>query len=401
MKRIIISIVVVVLVAVVCGGLIWFNFFRDQMIAGFFANMPVAPATVSTVTVEPADWTPAIDTIGTVNAAQGVDLTVQTSGVVESIEFTANQRVAKDAPLVQLDDAIEAADLEAAKTQAALDQQSLQRAIELSKKGVGTAANLDAAQAAASASAAQVDKLQALLRQKTLRAPFAGTIGIPRIDIGQYLTPGTTVATLQDLDTLRADFSIPEQRLAELSIGQAVRFGVTTADMAFEGKITGIDPKVDASSRLVAVRAEIANPDGKLTPGQFVQVQVTLPVEEGVITIPQTALVTSLYGDYVYVVKPAPPPAAAAPPAEGAAVAAPAETPAEAAPPAAPNLVVAQVFVKVGRRAQGRVEIREGLAAGDQVVSAGQNRLFNGMPVTIDNTVDPAAPRTDAQADAR
>lgn len=401
MKRIIISIVVVVLVAVVCGGLIWFNFFRDQMIAGFFANMPVPAATVSTVTVEPTRWTPAIDTIGTVNAAQGVDLTVQTSGVVESIEFTANQRVAKDAPLVQLDDAIEAADLEAAKTQAALDQQSLQRAIELSKKGVGTTANLDAAQAAASASAAQVDKLQALLRQKTLRAPFAGTIGIPRIDIGQYLTPGTTVATLQDLDTLRADFSIPEQRLAELSIGQAVRFGVTTANMAFEGKITGIDPKVDASSRLVAVRAEIANPDGKLTPGQFVQVQVTLPVEEGVITIPQTALVTSLYGDYVYVVKPAPTPAAAAPAAEGAAVEAPAETPAEAAPPAAPNLVVAQVFVKVGRRAQGRVEIREGLAAGDQVVSAGQNRLFNGMPVTIDNTVDPAAPRTDAQADAR
>jgi membrane fusion protein (multidrug efflux system) len=271
----------------------------------------------------------------------------------------------------------------------------------LNDKGVGTTANLDAAQAAASASAAQVDKLEAMLRQKTLRAPFTGTIGIPRIDIGQYLTPGTTVATLQDLDTLRADFSIPEQRLAELSIGQAVRFGVTSADMAFEGKITGIDPKVDASSRLVAVRAEIANPDGKLTPGQFVQVQVTLPVEEGVITIPQTALVTSLYGDYVYVVKPAPPPAAATPPAEGAAVAAPAEPPAEAAPPAAPNLVVAQVFVKVGRRAQGRVEIREGLAAGDQVVTAGQNRLFNGMPVTIDNAIDPSAPRTDAQADAR
>jgi len=401
LKRIVISIVVVALVAAVCGFLVWFNFYRDQMIAGFFANMPVAPATVSTVTVEPTRWTPAIDTIGTVNAAQGVDLTVQTSGVVETILFTANQRVEKGASLVELDDAIEAADLEAAKTQAALDQQSLQRAIELSDKGVGTTANLDAARAAASASAAQVDKLQAMLRQKTLRAPFRGTIGIPRIDIGQYLTPGTTVATLQDLDTLRADFSIPEQRLAELSIGQAVRFGVTTASMPFEGKITGIDPKVDASSRLVAVRAEIANPDGKLTPGQFVQVQVTLPVEEGVITIPQTALVTSLYGDYVYVVKPAPPPATATPPADGAAVAAPAETPAEAAPPAAPSLVVAQVFVKVGRRAQGRVEIREGLAAGDQAVSAGQNRLFNGMPVTIDNTIDPSAPRSEAQADAR
>jgi membrane fusion protein (multidrug efflux system) len=393
--------IAIVLLAIVVGGIVGFNMFRDKMITQFFATMQPPPATVSTVVVKPMSWSPGIEAIGTVNAAQGVDLTVQTSGVVETILFKANQRVEKGASLVQLDDAIEAADLEAAKTQAALDQQSLQRAIELNDKGVGTTANLDAAQAAASASAAQVDKLEAMLRQKTLRAPFTGTIGIPRIDIGQYLTPGTTVATLQDLDTLRADFSIPEQRLAELSIGQAVRFGVTSADMAFEGKITGIDPKVDASSRLVAVRAEIANPDGKLTPGQFVQVQVTLPVEEGVITIPQTALVTSLYGDYVYVVKPAPPPAAATPPAEGAAVAAPAEPPAEAAPPAAPNLVVAQVFVKVGRRAQGRVEIREGLAAGDQVVTAGQNRLFNGMPVTIDNAIDPSAPRTDAQADAR
>ena len=401
-KRIVIALIVI-LVAAICGGLVWFNFFRDQMITQFFANMPVAAATVSTVTVEPAEWTPSIDTIGTVNAAQGVDLTVQTSGIVEKVLFTANQRVQQGAPLLELDDAIEAADLEAAKTQAALDQQSLQRAIELNDKGVGTTANLDAARAAASASAAQVDKLEALLRQKTLRAPFTGTIGIPRIDLGQYLTPGTIVATLQDIDTLRADFSIPEQRLDDLRIGQVVRFGVTSDNLPFDGQITGIDPKVDASSRLVAVRALIDNPNGKLTPGQFVQVQVELPVEQGVITIPQTALVTSLYGDYVYFVRQAEPaatePAATEPAAaEGEAAAAPA--PAEAAPTDAPKLVVKQVFVKVGRRAEGRVEIREGLASGDQVVTAGQNRLFNGMPVTIDNTIDPSAPRTQTQASA-
>lgn len=404
-KRLVVALVII-LVAAICAGLVWFNFFRDKAIQDFFANMPVAPATVSTVTVEPGSWQPAIDTIGTVNASSGVDLTVQTSGIVESIEFTANQRVAQGAVLVHLDDAIEAADLEAAKTQAALDQQSLQRAVELSEKGVGTTANLDAAKAAASASGAQVDKLEALLRQKTLRAPFTGTIGIPRIDLGQYLTPGMIVATLQDLDTLRADFSIPEQRLGELRIGQPVRFGVTADDMPFDGKITGIDPKVDASSRLVAVRAEIDNPEGRLTPGQFVQVQVQLPVEEGVITLPQTAVVSSLYGDYVYVVRSAPPAAAPPPtspaPADGEAAAAPADdTPAEATPAAQPSLVLAQVFVKLGRRAQGRVEVREGLQPGDQVVSAGQNRLFNGMPVTIDNTIDPSAPRSQTQASAQ
>jgi membrane fusion protein (multidrug efflux system) len=380
-------IIAFLLLLVVAGGLIGFNLFRDQAIQDFFANMPMPAATVSTVTVEPTTWTPAIDTIGTVNASRGVDLTVQTSGIVESIQFKANQRVEQGVTLVQLDDAIEEADLQAAKTQAALDQQSLQRAIELTEKGVGTTANLDAARAAASASAAQVDKLEAQLRQKKLRAPFGGTIGIPRIEVGQYLTPGTIVATLQDLDTLRADFTIPEQRLGELRIGQPVRFGVTSDDLPFLGSITGIDPKVDASSRLVAVRAAIDNPEGRLTPGQFVQVQVELPTEDGVIVLPQTAVVTSLYGDYVYVVRPAPPPpAAAAPPAEGA-VAADASTATEAEPQ---RLVVNQVFVKLGRRAMGRVEIREGLAPGDQVVTAGQNRLFNGMPVTIDNTVNPS-----------
>jgi membrane fusion protein (multidrug efflux system) len=395
-KRFIIAFVLLVLVA---GGLIGFNLFRDQAIQDFFANMPVAPATVSTVTVEATSWTPAIDTIGTANAARGVELTVQTSGIVETILFTANQRVEQGATLVQLDDAIEAADLAATKTQAALDQQSLQRAIELTEKGVGTTANLDAARAAASASAAQVDKLEAQLRQKKLRAPFGGTIGIPRIEVGQYLTPGTIVATLQDLDTLRADFTIPEQRLGELRMDQPVRFGVTSDDLPFTGRITGIDPKVNAASRLVAVRAEIDNPEGRLTPGQFVQVQIELPKEDGVIVLPQTAVVTSLYGDYVYVVRPAPPPAAAAPPAEGAAAAADAATAPEATPEAAPERrVVNQVFVKLGRRAMGRVEIREGLAPGDQVVTAGQNRLFNGMPVTIDNTVNPSGGEAQAAA---
>jgi len=391
-------IIVIIALVIVGGGLVGFNLFRDQAIKDFFANMPVAPATVSTVTVESGSWQPAIDTIGTVNAASGVELTVQTSGIVESIAFSANQRVNAGDTLVQLDDDIERADLEAAKTTAALDQQSLERAIELNKRGVGTTADLDAARAKASASKAQVDKLDALLRQKTLRAPFTGTIGIPRVDLGQYLTPGTIVATLQDLDTLRADFNVPEQRLAELKIGQPVRFGVTADDLPFVGKISGIDPKVDASSRLVAVRAEIDNPGGELTPGQFVQVQIQLPEEEGIVTLPQTSVVTSLYGDYVYLVKPAP--AKEAPPAaEGAATAAPG--PAEGAAEAPPGLVVSQVFVQVGRRAQGRAEIVKGVSAGDQVVTAGQNRLFNGMPVVIDNTVEPSGSTTEKQTAAQ
>jgi len=224
---------------------------------------------------------------------------------------------------------------------------------------------------------------------------------------------------------MRVDFSVPEQQLPLLKIGQTVRLGIGGsgggADMPFAGAIRGIDPKIDASSRLVSVRGEVANPDGKLTPGQFVQVRVELPQEKNVLSLPQTALTSSLYGDFVFVVVPAKPaegapaaeptekpaagadaakpaadakPADAKPAAEDAA-AKPADKPAvdpakPAAEPEKPALVLSQVFVKPGRRNDGMVEIIEGIKAGDEVVTAGQNRLFNGMSVAVDNTIDPS-----------
>jgi membrane fusion protein (multidrug efflux system) len=218
-------------------------------------------------------------------------------------------------------------------------------------------------------------------------------MGIPRIDVGQYLTPGTTVATLQNLDVLRADFSIPEQSLTRVKIGQPVRFGASEADMPFTGRIVGIEPKVDPATRLVLIRAEVSNAGGKLSPGQFVQVRVELPAEENVIAVPQTAVVSSLYGDFVYVVRPAEAKPDAAPAAEGetrpAAPAAEGEAKPAASAENPPALVARQVFVTLGRRTDGRVEIVKGLSPGDEVVTAGQNRLSNGGPVVVDNAVQP------------
>ncbi|MEI5677524.1 MULTISPECIES: efflux RND transporter periplasmic adaptor subunit [unclassified Mesorhizobium] len=391
-KRFIIAFILLVLV---CGGIVGFNMFRDNAIQQFFANMPVAKVTVSSSTVEPIDWTPGIEAIGTVNASQGVDLTVEAAGIIKEILFKANEQTKAGAVLIQLDDAVQQADLAAGKTQAALDKVTLNRAAELQKRGVGTDVNVDSARAAAEASASQVAKLQAVVDQKQLRAPFAGTMGIPKIDIGQYLAPGTIVATIQDLQTMRADFSIPEQQLDLLKIGEPVKFGVNSDDMPFKGTITGIEPKVDPTSRLVAVRAEITNPEGKLSPGQFIQAQVVLPEEKDVLAIAQTSVIASLYGDYVYVVRPAKKadaPAEAAKPAKADDAAA-----TDAAKPAAEAetteaLEVHQVFIKTGRRSNGLVEILDGIAAGDQIVTAGQNRLSNGTPVTIDNTINPANP---------
>ncbi|ESW81631.1 MULTISPECIES: efflux RND transporter periplasmic adaptor subunit [unclassified Mesorhizobium] len=425
MKRFISITAILLLLALVCVGVVGFNLFRDNAIKQYFATMKPPATTVSTVVVKPSDWTPGVEAIGTVRAVRGVDLTVETSGIVKDILFHANQKVPVDSVLLQLDDAVERADLVAAKAQSVSDKTALERALELQRRGVGTDATLDTAQAAASASAAQVNKLQAVLDQKQLTAPFAGTVGIPKIDLGQYLSPGNAVVTLQDLDTMRVDFSVPEQQLPLLKIGQAVRLGLGGtgggADMPFAGSIRGIDPKIDASSRLVSVRGEVANPDGKLTPGQFVQVRVELPQEKNILSLPQTALTSSLYGDFVFVVVPAKPaegapaakpeekpaagadaakpaadakPADAKPAAEDAA-AKPADKPAvdpakPAAEPEKPALVLSQVFVKPGRRNDGMVEIIEGIKAGDEVVTAGQNRLFNGMSVAVDNTIDPS-----------
>lgn len=361
-KRLLIAIV---LLALVGGALVGFNMFRDKAIQDFFANMPVQPVTVSTIDVEPGVWTPSISAIGTVAANRGVELTVETTGIVKEVNFEANQVIEAGAVLVQLDDVVQQADLAAARLQANLDKQALQRAQELQQRGVGSTVALQAAEAAAAASASQVEKLEAMVQQKQLRAPFGGTLGIPRVELGQYISPGTAVVTLQDLEIMRVDFTVPEQQLSQLKMGQPLRLALDGVEGDFEGEITGIDPRVDPASRLVSVRASITNPENRLTPGQFARIIVALPEQENVIALPQTAVVTSLYGDYVYAVN-----------TTGEGEDAKSE--------------VRQKFVKVGRRSGQLLEIIDGVSAGDVIVTAGQNRLSNGGPVTIDNSVNPA-----------
>lgn len=376
--------VLLLLVLAIAGGLIWFNLlFKPEMIKNIFANMKQPAQTVSTVTVKPTKWDPYIEALGTVNASEGVNLTVQVAGVVKNINFKANQKVKEGGVLVQLDDNIEQADLASAQADAALKDINFQRAQTLRTQGVGAVQAVDTTRAEAESAQATVAKLQATLDQKRLVAPFSGTMGIPRIDVGQYLSPGDVVATLQNLDTMRVDFTVPEQSLAKLKIGQAVSVNLSEDNAMFNGKITGIDPKIDPSTRLVSVRAEVVNPDRKLTPGQFVQVRVKLPEENNIIALPQTSVITSLYGDYVYAVRQETPK-----PKEGQ----PEAKPAPDAKPAdnKPVPTLAQVFVKLGRQSEGRVEVTSGLKDGDVIVDAGQNRLNAGMHVVVDNTVNPS-----------
>ncbi|ARZ33386.1 efflux RND transporter periplasmic adaptor subunit [Brucella melitensis] len=380
-KRLILAIIFLV---VVVGGLIGFNLFRSKMIKDFFANMQQPAQTVSTVTVEPGVWQPGVEAIGTASALNGVDLTVQLDGVVQKINFKANQDVKQGDILLQMEDSIQRADLAAAEAEAVLAQQNLKRADTLRTRGVGAVSNVDTTASAANAAVALVEKMRATLAQKSVKAPFSGVIGIPKVDIGQYLTPGTVIATLQNIDIMRIDFTVPEQLLATIKLGQTVKVGSNADTLDFTGKIVGIDPKIDPTTRLVSVRAEVDNPDHKLTPGQFVQVRVELPEESNVVALPQTSIVSSLYGDYVYVVRP-----------EQKQESAKASEAAKVQE--GQKQVAQQVFIKLGRRSAGNVEVTSGLKPGDIIITAGQNRLSSGVPVKIDNTVNPSGNPADRQ----
>jgi membrane fusion protein (multidrug efflux system) len=410
LKRFIIAFVLVVLV---CGGLISFNVFRAQMIAGFFANQQMPAVTVSATEVAPTTWIPEIEAIGTLLAVQGVDVSTEVAGVVKAIEFQANQDVEAGDLLVQIEDAIERADLVSARAAVERDQAQLERVRTLRETGVSSEQTLETAQTALATSESALARIQAVIDQKAIEAPFAGTMGIPRIDVGEYVQPGDVIATLQQIGTMRVDFTVPEQRVGDISIDQPAIFGLSEEAFSYQGRISGIDPKIDPQTRMVSVRAEVENPSGELRPGQFVRVRVKLPAVADVIALPQTSVVTSLYGDYVYVVEqaeaaaapagaPAPAendaeattentPDAEAPAASDEAPAAPAASEAPATGDAAPQLVARQVFVQIGRRQGNLIEIVDGIEAGQTVITSGQNKLANNMPVVINNETDPAA----------
>lgn len=356
-------IIAIVLLGVIGGGIVGFNMFRSQMIAQFFATMKPAPVTVSVSTVEPARWTPGLDAIGTARAAQGVDLAIEAPGIVREVAFQANDRIEKSQLMVQIDDRTERADLAAAQAALDLAETALARVRELRERGVSATTTLDTAEAQAVEARATVAKLNAVLETKRLVAPFAGIVGIPQVEQGQFVTAGTVYATLQDRDNMRVDFNLTEQQVGMISDGQKVSVTTEVGDLTLDGAVIGIEPKIDPNSRLVTIRADVDGAQGRLTPGQFLRVRVHLPEEDNVISLPQTVVSSTLYGDSVYVVR--------------------------AAETAEDPEKVEQVFVTLGRRAGDRIEITTGLNAGDRVVNAGQNKLSGGAPVVIDNSVSP------------
>ena len=331
------------------------------------SSFQMPPEAVTTVKAKLEPWPSTLEAIGTVEAVRGVTVSADLPGVVESIAFESGQPVRAGEVLVRLDARQEQAQLAAAEAQRDLAKLSLDRV-----HGLVAQAELDRAAAEHKQAEARVGEIRATIERKQIRAPFSGVLGIRQVDLGQYLAGGSPIVPLQSLDPLHVDFSVPQQQVGRLRPGGEVEVSAEGVSSPATGRITAVDSIVDATTRNVRVQATIANPDGLLRPGMFVQVQARMGQRAPVVALPASAVSYAPYGDSVFVVADL----------EGAG--------------GARYQGVRQQFVKLGPARGDQVAVLEGLEAGAEVVSSGAFKLRNGAAVRVNNEVRPAdspAPR--------
>jgi membrane fusion protein (multidrug efflux system) len=331
----------------------------------FAAQVP-PPERVNAVDVARQHWEARVSSVGTVAALQGTQVSAEADGVVRAIRFEAGAFVAAGAILVALDDEVEQAQLRSAEAAAELARLNFERAKRLIDRRAISQADFEQTDATWQQAAAQVDNLRAVIAKKAIRAPFSGRVGIRRVSVGDYVSKGTPIVSLQSIDPVYIEFSVPQRRLAALREGLVV----TAASDAnpgeqFRGEITALEPHVDAATRNVRVQATFENERGALKPGMFVAVDVVLGAPQAVHVIPATAVVHAQQGDSVFVIEPA----------------------AEAAE--ADALVLKQRPVKLGERRGDFVVVEEGPRAGERVVATGVFKLREGMSVVVDNATVP------------
>jgi membrane fusion protein (multidrug efflux system) len=394
-------IIMLAVVGVVLGGYFAFQAFKAKMIHGFLASMSNPPQTVSTVTAKTETWQPEVQAVGSLRAVNGATLSLEVAGVVDQIGFKSGEDVQQGQVLLQLRAADDLAHLAALDATAALAKVNYDRDVRQLRSQAISQAVVDSDSFNLKNALAQADEQRATVAKKTLRAPFAGHLGIRQIDVGQYLNPGTAVVTLQALDPLFVDFSVPQQALSQVSVGQTINAKVDTfPDQTFQGKIIAVNPTVDTDSRNVQMRASLPNPDHRLLPGMFATIDIAAGAPAPHITLPQTAITFNPYGSTIYLVENAPDaangqPSASQPQATQSQAAQPpaAQPPAAqsqaAQPEAGQHLVARQAFVTTGATRGDQVAVLTGVKPGDVVVSAGQIKLHNGSTVIINNKVQP------------
>jgi membrane fusion protein (multidrug efflux system) len=333
------------------------------------AQMASPPQTVSATKAGYDEWQPKLEAVGSLRAVKGADLSLEVAGVVDAISFNSGDDVEEGAFLLKLRAEDDIAKLDSLKATAELSAINYERDQKQFRIQAVSQATIDSDAANLKNAKAQVAQQQAILDKKTLKAPFAGHLGIRAVDIGQFLNAGTAIVTLQALDPIYMDFFVPQQAIAQIKMGQTVTVKIDAyADRTFAGEISAINPRVDASSRNVQVRASLKNADHKLLPGMYATVEIPTGAPQNYITLPQTAITYSPFGDTVYVVD-----------QKGA------DAKGE------PQQIARQTFVTTGATRGDQVAILKGVGDGDTVVTAGQIKLHNGSIVMIDNAIKPTA----------
>src|SRR5476649_610392 len=360
MKRnIFIAVAVVVAIFILLAGL---KALQIGSMISFGKTYVPPPDTVSSAVAQDESWQDTLTAVGSIDPQNGVTLAPEVPGTIAEIAVADGSVVAKGDLLMRLDTSSEEAQLRAAESQAELSRLNAERARKLRADNTVSQSDLDAAEATFAQNKANADVIRSTIEKKTIRAPFAGRLGIWQVNVGASLDARRPVISLQSLTPVYADFSMPQQNLSQLKTGQAVQ---VTCDaypgQKFGGTLTAINPDLDAATRSVPLRATFENADQLLRPGMFVRVAVTLPQAEAVLTVPATAVLSAPFGDSVYVI--------------------------EQSTNSGGGLVVRQQFVRTGQSHGDFVSVVSGLKAGDKVVSAGLFKLRNGAPVTVNDDI--------------
>ena len=361
-KKIIIAILIV---AAIFAGLVAVKALQIGKMIGFAKTFTVPPETVSSAVVQEQHWQDTLSAVGSINAAQGVTVAAEVAGTVTEIAFESGAVVARGDLLVRLDTASEAAQLRASEAEVELTRLNTDRLRKLRESNVVSQSELDTAEAGLKQKQADADAISAIIEKKTIRAPFAGRLGIRLVNLGESLEARKPIVSLQSLVPVYGDFSLPQQALSLLTTGLVVQVSSDAyPGVKFTGAVTAINPELDAITRAVRLQATFANTNQLLRPGMFARMEIVLPGEQSVLAVPATAIL-SIAGtvEAVYVIEPS--------------------------TNAAGGLVVQQQIVRTGRQLGDFVSILSGLKPGERVVSSGLFKLRNGSGVVINNEIAP------------
>lgn len=348
--------VFIALLLLLMAGPAFIKFKQIQAGMAQMANQSMPPSTVEIMTVQHEQWQARVAAVGTLTARDGIDVKNEVEGVVETIHVNSGQQVGAGDLLVSLNDDVEQADMVSLQAQEELARSSFDRIESMWKKKTISETEFDNARSNLQVAQANLVQIRARLAKKTIRAPFAGVLGIRNISKGQYVAPGTKLFSLQDHAVLYADFSVPENHYREITTGLEVQFKVSAnAGMVFNGSVQAVDAKVDEATRNINVRAILQNDQGLLLPGMYADIHLVLDQPLNRLVVPSTAIVFSSFGDAVFVV---------AQDDQG-------------------NPVAQRVQVVTGEQRGDQVEILEGLSGDEEVVQAGTGKLRNNTPVVV------------------